>query len=118
MKEGKGKIYSWTEMKRGGVPSDFKFCAPYFSLLVELTQRAPKITTMMTDVDVNIREGRLIPPEIDEEVELVIRKMKDGDERGLIQYGYKARKPIPPATQEQIQEIEKTIRKAMREIFD
>ncbi len=104
-----GEIYSWTEISRNGAPSDFQFCAPYIELLVKLDE-GPMVTAMMTDVPVNVKKGKLRLPKIGQRVELVTRKLHDGnDERNLIYYGYKARRPVPKATAKQIDRIKKTI---------
>jgi uncharacterized OB-fold protein len=82
---GKGEIYSYTTIYEA--PSGYDANAPYTVALVKLNE-GPMITAQLTDVDQqSIQIG--MP------VEMVTRKMRDdGDERGMIVYGYKFR-PTP-----------------------
>jgi uncharacterized OB-fold protein len=79
---GKGEIYSYTTIYEA--PSGYDANAPYTVALVKLNE-GPMITAQLTDVDQqSIQIG--MP------VEMVTRKMRDdGDERGMIVYGYKFR---------------------------
>ena len=82
---GKGEVYSFTTIYEA--PSGYDSNAPYTVALVKLDE-GPMVTAQLTDVDNNAVK-------IGMPVEMVTRKMRnDGDERGLIVYGYKFR-PIP-----------------------
>ena len=79
---GKGEVYSYTTIYEA--PSGYDSNAPYTVALVKL-QEGPMVTAQLTDVDIE-------KPKIGMPVEMVTRKMRDdGDERGLIVYGYKFR---------------------------
>lgn len=79
---GKGEIYSFTTVNEA--PAGYDANAPYTIALVKLNE-GPMVTAQLTDIDSS--EVRIGLP-----VEMVIRKMKDdGDERGMIIYGYKFR---------------------------
>jgi uncharacterized OB-fold protein len=79
---GKGEVYSYTTIYEA--PSGYDSNAPYTVALVKLDE-GPMVTAQLTDVDNNAVE-------IGMPVEMVTRKMRnDGDERGLIVYGYKFR---------------------------
>ncbi|HEX9387074.1 MAG TPA: Zn-ribbon domain-containing OB-fold protein [Anaerolineales bacterium] len=79
---GKGEVYSYTTIYEA--PSGYDSNAPYTVALVKLDE-GPMITAQLTDVDNDAVE-------IGMPVEMVTRKMRnDGDERGLIVYGYKFR---------------------------
>ena len=79
---GKGEIYSYTTIYEA--PSGFDSNAPYTVALVKLNE-GPMVTAQLTDVDAS--EVKIGLP-----VEMVTRKMRDdGDERGMIVYGYKFR---------------------------
>ena len=79
---GRGKVYSYTTMH--SVPAAFESTAPYTVALVELDE-GPVVTAQMTDVD----ESKV---EIGMPVEMVTRRIReDGDERGMLIYGYKFR---------------------------
>jgi uncharacterized OB-fold protein len=79
---GKGEIYSFTRMENA--PAGFEEQAPYTVALIKL-QEGPIVTAQLTDLgqeDVQIG----MP------VEMVTRKLRsDGDERGILIYGYKFR---------------------------
>lgn len=79
---GKGQIYSFTRMENA--PAGFEEQAPYTVALIKL-QEGPIVTAQLTDLgqeDVQIG----MP------VEMVTRKLRsDGDERGILIYGYKFR---------------------------
>ncbi|MBM3151466.1 MAG: Zn-ribbon domain-containing OB-fold protein [Chloroflexi bacterium] len=79
---GKGEVFSYTTIYEA--PSGYDENAPYTVALVKL-QEGPLVTAQLTDL------GE-IPVEIGMPVEMVTRKMRnDGDERGVIVYGYKFR---------------------------
>ena len=79
---GSGEVYSFTTIYNA--PSGFEQNVPYTVALVQL-EEGPLVTAQLTDVDeddVNIG----MP------VEMVTRKLRqDGDERGMLVYGYKFR---------------------------
>ena len=79
---GQGEVYSYTHMS--SAPAGFEEQAPYTIALVKLTE-GPMATAQLTDLgDEPVRIG--MP------VEMVTRKIRnDGDERGIIVYGYKFR---------------------------
>ena len=79
---GKGEVYSVTKMY--DVPKGFEEQAPYTIALIKL-EEGPMVTAQLTDLgDTEVEIG--MP------VEMVTRKLKnDGDERGIIVYGYKFR---------------------------
>jgi len=82
---GKGEIYSYTTIYEA--PSGFDSAAPYTVALVKLNE-GPMVTAQLTDVDGG--EVKIGMP-----VEMVTRKMRDdGDERGMIVYGYKFRPAV------------------------
>jgi len=84
---GKGEVYSFTVMYNA--PTGFEKFVPYAIALVKL-EEGPMITTQLTDVDLDkIYIG--MP------VEMVTRKIKEEDDRGLILYGYKFRPPLQPS---------------------
>jgi uncharacterized OB-fold protein len=75
-------VYSYTTIYEA--PSGYDANAPYTVALVKLDE-GPMVTAQLTDVD-------NAAVEIGMPVEMVTRKMRDdGDERGLIVYGYKFR---------------------------
>lgn len=79
---GRGEIYSYTTVY--DAPAGFEDSAPYTVALVRLDE-GPIITAQLTDTN-----GHNV--EIGMPVEMVTRKLRnDGDERGLIVYGYKFR---------------------------
>ncbi len=75
-------MYSYTHM--ASAPAGFEEQAPYTIALVKLME-GPMVTAQLTDLgDEPVRIG--MP------VEMVTRKIRnDGDERGIIVYGYKFR---------------------------
>jgi hypothetical protein len=76
-------VYSYTTVYEA--PSGFDNTAPYTVALVKLDE-GPMVTAQLTDVDQDAVQ-------IGMPVEMVTRKMRDdGDERGMIVYGYKFRK--------------------------
>ena len=85
---GRGEVYSYTTIYEP--PAGFEEQAPYTVAIVKL-EEGPLVTAQLTDL-----EGRNI--EICAPVEMVTRKLRsDGDERGLLVYGYKFR-PILQVT--------------------
>lgn len=79
---GKGTIYSYTMMH--DAPSGFQEQAPYAVALVKLDE-GPMVTAQLTDLG----EEKV---EIGMPVEMVTRRIRqDGDERGMLVYGYKFR---------------------------
>jgi scaffold protein (connect acetoacetyl-CoA thiolase and HMG-CoA synthase) len=79
---GRGEVYSFTTVYEP--PAGYEESAPYTVALVKL-EEGPLITAQLTDL-----EGRKV--EIGTPVEMVTRRLRqDGDERGLIVYGYKFR---------------------------
>ena len=79
---GKGEVYSYTRMV--DAPAGFDESAPYTVALVKLAE-GPLVTAQLTDLgDQKVEIG--MP------VEMVTRKLRsDGDERGMLVYGYKFR---------------------------
>jgi uncharacterized OB-fold protein len=79
---GRGEIYSYTTIYEP--PAGYEENAPYTVALVKL-EEGPIVTAQLTDVD----NGQV---QIGQPVEMVTRKLRqDGDERGMIVYGYKFR---------------------------
>ena len=79
---GKGEVYSFTDVFEA--PTGFDMNVPYTVALVKL-EEGPLVTAQLTDLGDQ-------PVEIGMPVEMVTRKMRnDGDERGMIVYGYKFR---------------------------
>lgn len=79
---GKGEIYSFTVMH--DAPAGFEDNIPYTVALVKL-QEGPMVTAQLTDL------GEA-PVQIGMPVEMVTRKIRsDGDEKGMLVYGYKFR---------------------------
>jgi uncharacterized OB-fold protein len=79
---GRGEVFSFTTIYEA--PAGFDETAPYTVALVKLVE-GPMVTAQLTDL------GE-IRPEIGMPVEMVTRKLRqDGDERGMLIYGYKFR---------------------------
>jgi len=79
---GRGTIYSYTMMY--DAPAGFEEQAPYAVALVKL-EEGPMVTAQLTDLG----EQKV---EIGMPVEMVTRRIRqDGDERGMLVYGYKFR---------------------------
>ncbi len=79
---GKGEVYSYTTIYEA--PSGYDSTTPYTVALVKLDE-GPIVTAQLTDLGEQHTE-------IGMPVEMVTRKMRDdGDERGVIVYGYKFR---------------------------
>ena len=79
---GRGSVYSWTVMH--SVPAGFERGAPYTVAVVQL-EEGPMVTAQLTDLgSAQVKVG--MP------VEMVTRRIReDGDERGMLVYGYKFR---------------------------
>ena len=79
---GRGEVYSHTTVQ--DAPAGFEDNAPYTVALVKL-EEGPLITAQLTDLgDQDV--------EIGTPVEMVTRRLRtDGDERGMLVYGYKFR---------------------------
>ncbi len=84
---GQGEVYSYTMLS--SVPAGFEEQAPYTVAMVKLNE-GPVVTAQLTDLgDEPVRIG--MP------VEMVTRKIRnDGDERGMLLYGYKFRPVMQP----------------------
>ena len=79
---GRGQVYSYTTIYEP--PAGYEEQAPYTVAIIKL-EEGPLVTAQLTDLD-----GRKV--EIGSPVEMVTRKLRsDGDERGLLVYGYKFR---------------------------
>ncbi len=79
---GKGVVYSYTIME--DAPAGFEHSTPYTVALVKLNE-GPMVTAQLTDLGEQ-------PVEIGMPVEMVTRRIRsDGDERGMLVYGYKFR---------------------------
>lgn len=79
---GRGEIFSFTTLADG--PSGYESTAPYTVALVKLAE-GPVVTAQLTDLGSQAVE-------IGMPVEMVTRKIRsDGDERGMLVYGYKFR---------------------------
>jgi uncharacterized OB-fold protein len=77
---GKGEVYSFTTIYEA--PTGFDANTPYTVALIKL-EEGPMLTAQLTDLGDE-------PVEIGMPVEMVTRRMRnDGDERGVIVYGYK-----------------------------
>lgn len=79
---GRGEVYSVTTVY--DAPAGYEEAAPYTVALIRL-EEGPLVTAQLTDL-----EGRDVA--IGTPVEMVTRKLRnDGDERGMLVYGYKFR---------------------------
>ena len=79
---GKGEVFSFTTIYEA--PAGFDDTAPYTVALVKL-EEGPLVTAQLTDLGSQ-------PVEIGMPVEMVTRRLRqDGDERGMLIYGYKFR---------------------------
>jgi len=79
---GRGEVYSFTTVHNA--PTGFQEVAPYTVAMVKL-EEGPMVTAQLTDLGAK-------PVEIGMPVEMVTRKLRpDGEERGLLVYGYKFR---------------------------
>ncbi len=82
---GRGEVYSFTTIV--DAPAGYEENAPYTVALVKL-EEGPVVTAQLTDLDGT-------EPEIGMPVEMVTRRIRqDGDERGMIVYGYKFRPAV------------------------
>lgn len=85
---GRGEVYSYTIVH--DPPEGFEANAPYAVALVKLDE-GPILTSQLTDVEPN-------EVKIGQRVEMVTRKLReDGDERGMLIYGYKFRPTLTTA---------------------
>jgi uncharacterized protein len=82
---GKGEVYSFTKIYEP--PAGYEDNAPYTVALIKL-EEGPLVTAQLTDLgDAAVEIG--MP------VEMVTRRLRqDGDERGIIVYGYKFRPAV------------------------
>jgi uncharacterized OB-fold protein len=79
---GQGEVYSYTVMH--DAPSGYEETTPYTVAVVKLAE-GPMLTAQLTDLGEQ-------PVEIGMPVEMVTRRIReDGDERGMLVYGYKFR---------------------------
>jgi uncharacterized OB-fold protein len=79
---GRGEIFSYTTVY--DPPAGYEENAPYTVALVKL-EEGPLVTAQLTDLGDQ-------PVKIGAPVEMVTRRLRqDGDERGMIVYGYKFR---------------------------
>jgi uncharacterized OB-fold protein len=79
---GKGEVFSYTTIYEA--PAGYAETAPYTVALVKL-EEGPLVTAQLTDLGDQ-------PIEIGMPVEMVTRRLRqDGDERGMLIYGYKFR---------------------------
>jgi uncharacterized OB-fold protein len=86
---GRGEVYSHTTVQ--DAPAGFEENAPYTVALVKL-EEGPLITAQLTDLG-----GEAV--EIGTPVEMVTRRLRtDGDERGMLVYGYKFRPRLATAS--------------------
>ncbi len=79
---GRGEVYSYTTVY--DPPAGYEQNAPYTVALIKL-EEGPLVTAQLTDLGDQ-------PVEIGTPVEMVTRRLRqDGDDRGMIVYGYKFR---------------------------
>ena len=79
---GRGEVYSYTTVYEP--PAGYEENAPYTVALIKL-EEGPMVTAQLTDLGDQ-------PVQIGTPVEMVTRRLRqDGDERGMIVYGYKFR---------------------------
>jgi len=82
---GRGEVYSYTVLY--DAPAGYEANVPYTVALVKLAE-GPVITAQLTDLGET-------PVQIGMPVEMVTRKIReDGDERGMLVYGYKFRPAV------------------------
>ena len=87
---GRGEVYSFTTVY--DAPAGYEENAPYTVALIKLNE-GPMVTAQLTDL-----ENRKV--EIGTPVEMVTRKLRnDGDERGMLVYGYKFRPALDSPAQ-------------------
>jgi uncharacterized OB-fold protein len=79
---GRGEVFSYTTIY--DAPAGYEEITPYTVALVKLIE-GPMVTAQLTDMGSQ-------PVEIGMPVEMVTRRIRqDGDERGMLVYGYKFR---------------------------
>jgi len=79
---GQGEVYSYTVMN--DAPAGFEENVPYTVAVVKLAE-GPMVTAQLTDLGAE-------PVKIGMPVEMVTRRIRsDGNDRGMIVYGYKFR---------------------------
>jgi len=79
---GRGEVFSYTTIY--DAPAGYEDITPYTVALVKLIE-GPMVTAQLTDIGSQ-------PVEIGMPVEMVTRRLRqDGDERGMLVYGYKFR---------------------------
>ena len=79
---GRGEVFSYTTIY--DAPAGYEELTPYTVALVKLIE-GPMVTAQLTDMGSQ-------PVEIGMPVEMVTRRIRqDGDERGMLVYGYKFR---------------------------
>jgi uncharacterized OB-fold protein len=79
---GRGEVFSYTTIY--DAPAGYEDITPYTMALVKLIE-GPMVTAQLTDLGSQ-------PVEIGMPVEMVTRRIRqDGDERGMLVYGYKFR---------------------------
>jgi len=82
---GQGEVFSYTVMQ--DAPAGYDENAPYTVAIIKLKE-GPMVTAQLTDLGEK-------PVEIGMPVEMVTRKIRsDGDERGMLVYGYKFRPAV------------------------
>jgi uncharacterized protein len=82
---GQGEVYSYTVMH--DAPAGYDSNLPYTVALVKLAE-GPVVTAQLTDLGDQ-------PVQIGMPVEMVTRRIRqDGDERGMLVYGYKFRPTV------------------------
>jgi uncharacterized OB-fold protein len=82
---GRGEVYSYTTIYEP--PAGYEENTPYTVALVKL-EEGPIVTAQLTDLGDQ-------PVQIGAPVEMVTRRLRqDGDERGMIVYGYKFRPAV------------------------
>jgi len=85
---GRGEVYSYTTVYYA--PAGYEESAPYTVAMIQL-EEGPLVTAQLTDLN-----GRQV--DIGTPVEMVTRKLRsDGDERGMLVYGYKFRPVLAAA---------------------
>jgi uncharacterized protein len=81
---GRGEVYSYTTVYEP--PAGYEENVPYTVALIKL-EEGPLVTAQLTDMEGEVQIGA--------PVEMVTRRLRsDGDERGLLVYGYKFRPAV------------------------
>jgi len=84
---GRGTVYSYATVYNP--PAGYEDYAPYTVAMVKLAE-GPLVTAQLTDLG-----GQQVA--VDMPVEMVTRRLRsDGDERGMLVYGYKFRPVLNP----------------------